>query len=143
MHATFVTLWLHVVQPLANVHETKWTPHVKRETDVAQLYTSSAYGAFECGRIYRVYEFRPLIYKIKLDSGSRGFLADNVPPSLCSTSACALHRRSAITQAHVHCPIALPRKRDVYTCINNTPLHSSEVRMLTRGHGLTYLGQLE
>ena len=37
MHATFVTLWLQVVQPLANVHETKWTPHVKRETDVAQL----------------------------------------------------------------------------------------------------------
>ena len=36
MHATFVTLWLQVVQPLANVHETKWTPHVKRETDVAQ-----------------------------------------------------------------------------------------------------------
>ena len=26
---------------------------------------------------------------------------------------CALHRRSAITQAHVHCFIALPRKRDV------------------------------
>ena len=42
MHATFVTLWLQVVQPLANVHETKWTPHVKRETDVAQSYTSSA-----------------------------------------------------------------------------------------------------
>ena len=41
MHATFVTLWLQVVQPLANVHETKWTPHVKRETDVAQSYTSS------------------------------------------------------------------------------------------------------
>ena len=41
MHATFVTLWLQVVQPLANVHETKWTPHVKRETDVAQLYTGS------------------------------------------------------------------------------------------------------
>ena len=41
MHATFVTIWLHVVQPLANVHETKWTPHVKRETDVAQSYTSS------------------------------------------------------------------------------------------------------
>ena len=39
--ATFVTLWLQVVQPLANVHETKWTPHVKRETDVAQSYTSS------------------------------------------------------------------------------------------------------
>ena len=44
MHATFVTLWLQVVQPLANVHETKWTPHFKRETDVAQSYrhTSSA-----------------------------------------------------------------------------------------------------
>ena len=41
MHATFLTLWLQVVQPLANVHETKWTPHVKRETDVAQSYTSS------------------------------------------------------------------------------------------------------
>ena len=41
MPATFVTLWLQVVQPLANVHETKWTPHVKRETDVAQSYTSS------------------------------------------------------------------------------------------------------
>ena len=39
--ATFVTLWWHVVQPLANVHETKWTPHVKRETDVAQSYSSS------------------------------------------------------------------------------------------------------
>ena len=24
MHATFVTLWLQVVQPLANLHETKW-----------------------------------------------------------------------------------------------------------------------
>ena len=36
-----------------------------------------------------------------------------MPPFLCSTSACALHRRSAITQAHVHCCIALPRKRDV------------------------------
>ena len=33
---TFVTLWLQVVQPLANVHETKWTPHVKQESDVAQ-----------------------------------------------------------------------------------------------------------
>ena len=44
MHATFVTLWLQVVQPLANVHETKWTPHVKRETDVAQSYTSSGYN---------------------------------------------------------------------------------------------------
>ena len=38
MHATFVTLWLHVVQPLANIHETKWTPHVKRESDVALVY---------------------------------------------------------------------------------------------------------
>ena len=44
MHATFLTLWLQVVQPLANVHETKWTPHVKRETDVAQSYTSSVLG---------------------------------------------------------------------------------------------------
>ncbi len=35
MHATFVTLCLQVMQPLANVHETKWTPHVKREIDVA------------------------------------------------------------------------------------------------------------
>ena len=43
MHATFVTLWLQVVQPLVNVHGTKWTPHVKRETDGAQSYTSSAY----------------------------------------------------------------------------------------------------
>ena len=30
-----MTLWLQVMQPLANVHETKWTPHVKRESDVA------------------------------------------------------------------------------------------------------------
>ena len=36
IHATFVTLWLQVVQPLTNVHETKWTPHVKRESDIAQ-----------------------------------------------------------------------------------------------------------
>ena len=41
MHATFVTLWLQVVQPLANVHETKWTPHVKRQSDVAQSCKSS------------------------------------------------------------------------------------------------------
>ena len=34
MHATFVTLWLQVMQPLANVHETKWTPHVKPKSDV-------------------------------------------------------------------------------------------------------------
>ena len=26
-----------------DVHETKWTPHVKRENDVAQSYTSSAW----------------------------------------------------------------------------------------------------
>ena len=39
MHATFVTLWLQVVQPLDNVHETKWTPHVKRGSDAAQSYT--------------------------------------------------------------------------------------------------------
>ena len=48
MHAAFVTLWLQVVQRLANVHETKWTPHVKRETDVAQshtIYGSSVVGS--------------------------------------------------------------------------------------------------
>ena len=39
--ATFVTLWLQVVQPLVNIHETKWTPHVKRKSDVAQSYASS------------------------------------------------------------------------------------------------------
>ena len=38
-------LWLRVMQPLANVHEPKWTPHVKRESDVAQSYTSSAFIA--------------------------------------------------------------------------------------------------
>ena len=43
MHATIVTLWLQVVQPLANVHETKWTPHVKRQSDVAQSCKSSDY----------------------------------------------------------------------------------------------------
>ena len=43
MQAKFVTLWLQVVQPLTNVHEKKWTPHVKRETDVAQSYTSSGH----------------------------------------------------------------------------------------------------
>ena len=47
MHATFVTLWLQVMQPLANVHETKWTPHVKRESDVAQSYNSSDHAM--CG----------------------------------------------------------------------------------------------
>ena len=31
-------VWLPVVQPLANVQEAKWTPHVKREIDVAQSY---------------------------------------------------------------------------------------------------------
>ena len=30
-----------VVHPLTNVHETKWTLHVKRESDVAQSYISS------------------------------------------------------------------------------------------------------
>ena len=42
MYGTFVTLWLQVVQPLANVHETKWTPHVKRQSDVAQSCNISA-----------------------------------------------------------------------------------------------------
>ena len=35
MHASFVMLWLQVMQPLANVHETKLMPHVKRDSDVA------------------------------------------------------------------------------------------------------------
>ena len=47
MHAPFLTLWLQVVQPPANVYETKWTPHVKRETDVAQSYNSSEYSEAE------------------------------------------------------------------------------------------------
>ena len=45
MHAQFVTPWLQDIQPLTNVHEIKWTPgHVKRENDVAQSYTSSAFA---------------------------------------------------------------------------------------------------
>ena len=32
---------VQVVQPLANVHETKWTPHVERQSDIAQSYNSS------------------------------------------------------------------------------------------------------
>ena len=43
MHAPFVTPWLQVMQPLTNVHETKWTPYVKRENDGAQSYTSSGF----------------------------------------------------------------------------------------------------
>ena len=34
-YACNVTVWLQVMHPLANVHETKWTPHVKRASDVA------------------------------------------------------------------------------------------------------------
>ena len=41
---SFVTLWLQVVQPLANVHETKWTPQVKRQSDVAQSCKSSGFA---------------------------------------------------------------------------------------------------
>ena len=41
MHAK---LWLQVVQPLTDVHETKWTPHVKRESDIAQQYNSSDFS---------------------------------------------------------------------------------------------------
>ena len=51
MHATFLTLWLQVVQPLANVHETKWTPHVKRETDVAQSYRPLSRRLDRCDRV--------------------------------------------------------------------------------------------
>ena len=66
------------------------------------------------------------------------WFADNVPPSLCSTSACAVQIQlfqsySAGVLRHVCAAMQY----------NNTPLHSSEVRMLTRGHWLTYLGQLE
>ena len=42
VYAKFVTLWLQFVQPLTNVHETKWTSHVKRESDVAQSYYTSS-----------------------------------------------------------------------------------------------------
>ena len=51
MHASFVMLWLQVVQPLANVHETRWTPHVKRESDVVQSYTSSGSIKYTCLRV--------------------------------------------------------------------------------------------
>ena len=43
MYLKFVMLWLHIVHPLTNLHETKWPPHVKRESDVAQSYISSGY----------------------------------------------------------------------------------------------------
>ena len=46
MHETFVTLWLQVMQPLANVHETKWTPHVKRE-----VWRSCSYNS--CGLTFK------------------------------------------------------------------------------------------
>ena len=56
MHATFVMLWLQVMQPLANVHETKWTPHVKRESDVAvhiiAVVTSICWGKNILSRDY-------------------------------------------------------------------------------------------
>ena len=42
MYVKVVTLWLQFGQPLNNVHETKWTPHIKLESDVAQSYASSA-----------------------------------------------------------------------------------------------------
>ena len=46
MHATFLTLWLQVVQPLTNVHETKLTSHInKRESDVEE---SSEFDFFYC-----------------------------------------------------------------------------------------------
>ena len=43
MHSlsVFVTPWLQVMQPLTNVQETKWTPYVKRENDVAQSYITN------------------------------------------------------------------------------------------------------
>ena len=56
MHATFVTLWLQVVQPLANVHETKWTPHVKRESDVAVHIIAVFQPGYYCLNILIVYD---------------------------------------------------------------------------------------
>ena len=58
MHATFVTLWLQVMQPLANVHETKWTPHVKRRSDVAvHIIAVVIYGSVP-GYFIFVYDIR-------------------------------------------------------------------------------------
>ena len=63
----FVMLWLQVVQPLANVHETKWTPHVKRESDVAQSYNSSDMNR-QCRNCrYHFYRVLRLIYIYPLD----------------------------------------------------------------------------
>ena len=61
MHAKFVTLWLQVVQPLTNVRETKWTPHVKRESDVAQSYISSVVRLIWLHAVCDIYSRTPLI----------------------------------------------------------------------------------
>ena len=39
MRATFVMLWLQVVQPMVNVHDTKWTLHVKHDVAKCRLVT--------------------------------------------------------------------------------------------------------
>ena len=65
MHATFVTLWLHVMQPLANAHETKWTPYVKRESDepvhIIAVVMISSYGL--CCILFTAVIFRFIMQK--------------------------------------------------------------------------------
>ena len=91
MHAKFVMLWLQVVQPLTNVHETKWTPHVKQESEIAQSYTSS--GLSLCGDQY---SFQ--IIDLLLTCHSSEILHDLVSlMARCSSSAAdwqTLNRRS-------------------------------------------------
>ena len=41
MHVKSVTLWGKLCNRSPAVHETKWTPRVKGESDVGQSYTSS------------------------------------------------------------------------------------------------------
>ena len=91
MHAKFVTLWLQVVQPLTNVRDTKWTPHVKQESEIAQSYTIS--GLSLCGEQYLFQ-----IIDILLTSHSAENLHDLVFLMACCSSSAAdwqtLNRRS-------------------------------------------------
>ena len=41
--------FVQILQPLANVHETKWTRHVKRDCDVAVLIIAVAYSLAASG----------------------------------------------------------------------------------------------
>ena len=64
------------------------------------------------------------------------------PPSPAYTTRSTLFSVGArMTLRHQKALFLLARSYDALR--RNTPLHSSEVRMLTRGHWLTYLGQLE